>query len=114
MRIGVTGGRDFGDGLLLDAAMRNHVSREDRLIHGDARGADRMAALWCEVNGVAVESHPALWDRHGKAAGFIRNQAMVASGLDKLLAFPGGRGTADMVNRARKAGVEVIEIGASQ
>ena len=30
---------------------------------------------------------------------------------DIVLAFPGGRGTADMIARAEQAGVEVIKIG---
>jgi hypothetical protein len=32
---------------------------------------------------------------------------------DLVVAFPGGRGTADMVRRARAAGISVIEIGAT-
>lgn len=30
---------------------------------------------------------------------------------DLGVAFPGGRGTADMARRARKAGVRVVEVG---
>ena len=30
---------------------------------------------------------------------------------DLVVAFPGGRGTADMVGRARSAGIEVIDFG---
>ena len=29
---------------------------------------------------------------------------------DLVIAFPGGRGTADLVARARRAGVEVMEV----
>jgi len=35
---------------------------------------------------------------------------MLGHSPDLVLAFPGGRGTADMVSRARKAGVRVVEI----
>ena len=35
---------------------------------------------------------------------------MLDTGIDLVIAFPGGTGTADMVRRARKAGVEVREI----
>ncbi len=52
----------------------------------------------------------ALWERHGRAAGVIRNQAMLDYGIDLVLAFPGGRGTADMVRRARSAGVAVAAV----
>lgn len=33
---------------------------------------------------------------------------------DLVVVFPGGTGTADMVRRAKKAGVEVIEVGAEE
>lgn len=45
---------------------------------------------------------------NGKAAGPIRNQRMLDEGKpDLVVAFPGGRGTADMVRRAKAAGVPV-------
>jgi SLOG family YspA-like protein len=54
---------------------------------------------------------PALWTQNGMAAGPIRNQHMLDRYKPQLVvAFPGGAGTADMVRRAKAAGVEVIEI----
>ena len=54
----------------------------------------------------------AKWDelgRNGRKAGPIRNQQMLDEGRPSLVvAFPGGRGMADMVRRARNAGVEAI------
>ena len=44
-------------------------------------------------------------------AGPRRNARMLAEGKpDLVVAFPGGRGTADMVSKARAAKVEVMEI----
>jgi len=81
------------------------------LIHGGARGADRAADEWAVVSWVVVEEYKADWKNDGRAAGPIRNQRMLDLGKpDLVIAFPGGRGTADMVKRARKAGVEVMEI----
>jgi len=52
------------------------------------------------------------WAGLGRKAGPIRNQEMLDQGRPNMVvAFPGGRGTADMVRRARGAGVEVIEVG---
>jgi acyl-CoA synthetase (NDP forming) len=60
-----------------------------------------------------VTSFPANWKKHGKSAGPIRNQLMLDVGKpDLVIAFPGGSGTADMIRRARKAGVPVKEIPA--
>lgn len=79
------------------------------IIHGKAEGADDLADQWAVVNWVPIEEHPADWDKHGKAAGPIRNQEMLATGIDYVIAFPGGRGTAHMKKIAEKAGVPVIE-----
>ncbi len=79
------------------------------LICGMARGADTAAYEWACEAGMPVEKYPALWAEHGKAAGFIRNALMLEEGKpDIVIAFPGGKGTAMMVDLAKKAGVEVI------
>lgn len=50
--------------------------------------------------------------KYGKSAGPIRNQTMLDDGKpDLVLAFPGGRGTADMVAKAEKHGIPVRRIG---
>ena len=79
------------------------------LIHGGASGADRLAGKWADVNGVPTIVFPANW-RQGKKAGPMRNQLMIDEGKpDLVIAFPGGRGTDDMVRRARAAGVHVVQ-----
>jgi hypothetical protein len=117
----VCGGRDFGDRdalfALLDALVASLPTSLPigLVIHGDARGADRLGGMWARQRGIAVKVFPANWNLHGRAAGGIRNQTM----LDYLLtlppdrrlvvAFPGGRGTADMAARAKAANVPVIQ-----
>ena len=52
------------------------------------------------------------WDKHGKGAGHIHNQQMIDEGKpDIVLAFPGNRGTADMIKRSKKAGLPVTVVG---
>jgi hypothetical protein len=80
------------------------------LVHGAASGADAMAGRWAGANGVSVTTFPADWNRYGRSAGPRRNQAMVDSEPDLVVAFPGGRGTADMVRRAEAAGIRVLKI----
>lgn len=113
MRVLVCGGRDFSDcGLLfdtLDALAKTEMI--DCIIEGDARGADRIAGAWAKRRRVDLRLYPADWKTHGKAAGPIRNQRMIDDGRpDLVIAFPGGRGTADMVRRAEAAGVTVHKI----
>lgn len=110
MRLLVCGGRDFSDTArayrVLDKLHRTHGV--EVVIEGHARGADRIAGYWARRNGIDNLKFPADWDTHGKAAGAIRNQQMLDEGKpDLVLAFPGGRGTADMVQRARAAGIPV-------
>ena len=78
------------------------------LIHGDARGADRLSGEWATDRGIEVFACPADWKRHGRGAGPIRNRQMLDHKPDLLVAFPGGRGTADMVAVATKAGLRVV------
>ena len=109
MRVLVCGGRDYID---QDAIRRRLAELRDEhpdavVIHGAAPGADSWAGYIAGTLGLMVEVHPANWAKYGKAAGPIRNQEMLDSGVDLLIAFPGGRGTQDMVSRAQRAGVEV-------
>lgn len=77
---------------------------------GRLQGADRWADEWAIARGVPVRHFLADWRAHGRAAGPIRNQRMLDEVRpDVVIAFPGGRGTADMVQRARAAGVRVCE-----
>lgn len=102
----VTGGRDFQNPAMVRLALQA-MPINATLVHGAARGADSLAAAQWEAWGGATEPFPADWDKHGKAAGPIRNQEMLQSGIDHLIAFPGGRGTADMVRRCERAGVPI-------
>ncbi len=79
------------------------------VVHGAARGADSAAETAADTLGLQVERHPADWNRHGKAAGPIRNTKMAALGADLLIAFWDGdsRGTANMIARAKQHGIPV-------
>jgi hypothetical protein len=113
MRILVCGGREFTNRPMLDEALnRLHQERGITLvIAGGARGADAMAEWWAKAAGVPRDVYQADWTGLGRKAGPIRNQRMLDEGKpDLVVAFPGGRGTADMVRRCREAGVEIIEV----
>lgn len=109
MRLLVCGGRDFYDFDRIAAGLAPYKDAS-LLMHGDARGADRLSGQWASIFCVPVKKFPAEWGLHGKAAGHIRNQQMLDEGKpDLVVAFPGGKGTADMVRRAKAAGVRVVE-----
>ena len=112
MRVIVCGGRDYTDSDAIHERLTQLQAVEPMavIIHGAAPGADLLAGHIAGTLGYRVEAHPADWTRHGKAAGPIRNQEMLNAGADLVIAFPGGRGTKDMINRAERAGVRVERI----
>jgi hypothetical protein len=112
MRILVCGGRDYNDHKKVHDTLLPYLDFGTTIIEGGARGADRLAADFASHYGVYHLRYPADWVRFGKRAGAIRNQQMLDEGKpDLVIAFPGGVGTKDMITKARKAGVEVIEVG---
>jgi predicted Rossmann-fold nucleotide-binding protein len=111
MRVIVCGGRDFNDFEYLSKKLEElHKEKEFKVvIHGNAMGADRMAGRWAKDKGIKVISCPADWLKHGKAAGHIRNGKMLTLKPDAVIAFPGGRGTENMIHQSIEAGVSVIK-----
>jgi hypothetical protein len=116
MRVLVCGGREYQDYLRFARAMcalRDELGPFEAVIHGGAQGADWCAHLWAnsptgEISEIVFKAD---WATHGCKAGPIRNQQMLDEGKpDLVVAFPGGRGTDDMVRRAEKAGVPVKRI----
>ena len=117
-RVLVTGGRGYQNceavferlATCRESAARNGLKLI--VIHGDCpTGADHWAALWSRREGIDERRYPAQWNLHGRSAGPRRNQQMVTEGQpDLVVAFPGGRGTADLVRRARAADVLVAHL----
>lgn len=114
MRVLVCGGRDFRDRDAVFRALDEIHARTpiDTIIHGGASGADSLAAEWAHSRNVSREAYVPNWELHGKAAGPIRNQQMIDEGKpDMLVSFTGGKGTLDMVGRAKKAGIRHLAVG---
>lgn len=109
----ICGGRDFKNRDMFDACMGQLINAKgcpSKIIHGNARGADTMAAEWGKQMALDVVPFKADWAAQGVFAGPQRNQQMLDEGKPSLVvAFPGGNGTADMIRRAKKAAVEVAE-----
>jgi predicted subunit of tRNA(5-methylaminomethyl-2-thiouridylate) methyltransferase len=114
MRILVCGDRNYGSGngdWTVMACELQKLPPDTIVIHGDCRGADKMAGHIAKRLGFAVEVYPADWSL-GKKAGPIRNAQMLKDGKpDKVVAFhhdiTKSRGTANMVKQAKAAGVTV-------
>ena len=117
MRVLICGGREFSDEQRLREILVAFVWHGEQIgpgctvITGGARGADTLAHQWALKCGCETEVYHADWDKHGRAAGPIRNQEMLDKGRpDLVIAFPGGRGTAHMMRIAKAAGIAVHEV----
>ncbi len=119
MRVIVCGGRHYQDVPRLWRVLDN-IDRERPIrcvIDGasdDVTGPYKGAAYWGHQwalahNRPTIRQH-AEWQKHGAAAGPIRNGVMLTLEPDLVVAAPGNRGTADMVAKAHAAGVEVFEM----
>lgn len=82
------------------------------IVHGNAPGADRIAAQAADDQGFKVTAIPAEWDRYGKSAGMKRNVQMLEMEPSIVIAFWDGksRGTAHTIREARKRGIPVLVV----
>jgi hypothetical protein len=110
-RVAIVGSRNYPD----EAAVRRYVDALPEgtvVITGGARGVDTWAEQSARLRGLEVVVHLADWNKHGRAAGMIRNTTIV-NDADRGVAFWDGqsRGTMDTVRKMRRAGkpIEVIE-----
>lgn len=115
IKVLVCGGRDFSDYDLLANTLVGLIGQYEAkdviFISGHARGADKLGELFANTNGCKLQVFPADWNKYKKAAGYIRNQQMLDEGKpDIVVAFKGGTGTEDMVRRAKKHDIKVIEV----
>lgn len=115
-RVLVCGSRDWTDRRIIHETMRALTDAYPDLrivvVHGAARGADRMAGEEARACGYKVEEHPANWAQHGKRAGLIRNEHMLSLGCSQVIAFWDGysRGTEHMIRIAREAEARVLVV----
>lgn len=117
-RMIIAGSRNFDDYKFLkkkcDRIIHNSNPQSTfEIISGGCKGADRLGELYARNHCYPLKIFPADWNKHGKAAGPIRNRGMAAyaSQADKgiLVAFPVGesKGTRNMISAAEFYGLEV-------
>lgn len=83
----------------------------DRVAVGDATGADAFGASWAADRAIPFTVFVADWERLGNGAGPARNLNMLLETKpDFVIAFPGSKGTRNMVGLAEKAGVRVYRV----
>lgn len=110
MKVIVCGGRDYTDIVNVFTKLEAFHAETpiSELMQGGAIGADHIAKTWAERREVPVHTVNADWKKNGRAAGPMRNADMLKWKPDVVIAFPGGVGTQDMIDKATKANVKVV------
>jgi hypothetical protein len=82
------------------------------IVHGGARGADKLAGEIAKEYGFDVEVFPAKWGQHGISAGLIRNIEMLETSPDVVIAFWDGmsKGTNNTITEAKKRFITTIVV----
>lgn len=81
------------------------------VIHGGAKGADSLCALWAASKGLPVITVYLNWHIYKNGAGAVRNSWMLEfCAPNYAVAFPGGTGTADMVAKLNSKRITVWDL----
>lgn len=109
MRVMITGSRLWIDRKLIKEELEK-LPRNVIIVHGGARGADSIASDLAAEMDLDVEIHIPNWKDQGRSAGIIRNNKMLDSGIDLVLAFQvnDSRGTQHAIDGAKRRGIKTI------
>lgn len=109
MRVLICGDRDWKDEDTIENYIKTLPPRSV-VIHGNCRGADRIARRLALKHGHSELPIKAKWGKHGRSAGPRRNREMLDKGKpDIVIAFHDNieesKGTKDMIDKTRKRGI---------
>lgn len=106
MKTIIAGSRAIKDYLIVEHAIKESGFQITEVVCGDAPGVDRLGAKWADKHHIPVKHFPADWDKHGKAAGPIRNDQMAKYASALIAVWDGvSSGTEDMIEKAKKRGL---------
>jgi hypothetical protein len=107
--IAITGGKEVRDpGAVIARLDKVRAKYDDMvLLHGGSPGVEHVAAQWADRAGVDQVVCKPDWDRHGRAAPFRRNDALLDLLPKGVIAFPGSGITGNLVDKAVKLGIPV-------
>lgn len=113
-KVALSGGTAFNDHALIWAKLDQVRARHPDmvLLHGGSeRGAELIAARWAESRKVAQIAFRPDWTRHGKAAPFRRNDALLEVLPIGVIVLPGTGIQDNLADKARKMGIPVWRCG---
>lgn len=107
MKVAIIGSRDFNDYGKLKEVL--NFFKPTKIISGGAKGADLLGEKYANENGIEKIIHYPDWDKHGRGAGFVRNQ-LIIDDCDVVIAFwdKKSKGTRDSITKAHKASKSIF------
>lgn len=110
MNLIIAGSRTYTNYITVDRAMRSLTAT--RILSGGATGVDELGERYAQSHGIPLTIYPANWERHGKAAGPIRNEEMARNADALLLIWDGqSSGSKSMLQTAWKYKLKITEVG---
>ena len=110
IRIALSAGPKFDDYRLVCSALDKVFAQipDMILMHGGTpSGGEHVAACWARNHDVPQDPRKPDWDRHGKAAPFKRNDAILEAMPKGVIIFPGTGIQDNLADKARKLGIRV-------
>lgn len=110
VRVAFTGGADFNDHHLIYATLDKvhaHLPAMILMHGGTTAGAERIAACWARDRNVPQDPRKPDWNKHGRAAPFKRNDAILESIPKGVIVFPGTGIQDNLADKARKMGIRL-------
>jgi hypothetical protein len=109
MKIAVVGSRQVLDEPVIQEVLDTYLGKMTVLITGGAKGVDTLAERWARKNDIPVEVYLPDWKNLGKAAGIVRNRAMVLE-CQECIAFWDGisKGTKSTIDMCKKQNKPVV------
>lgn len=111
MKVAVVGSRSFEDYALLKKTLDELYPNITLIVSGGARGADSLSEQYAKEEGIRTLIFKPDWEKHGRAAGFIRNRDIVEN-ADMVIAFHDGqsKGTANSIEIAKRLGKKLLVV----
>jgi orotate phosphoribosyltransferase len=110
MRLIIAGTRNFFDYEYFKKTVDSILKETPKeIISGGAKGADYLAYRYAHEKKIPFTEVRAEWEKHGKAAGPIRNKAMASMGTHCIVFWNGkSRGTRNMIDNATCSNLRLI------
>ena len=112
IRLAIVGSRSITDEKFVERifnVFKYMFGEPKEIISGGAKGPDTFGENWAKKNNIPVKIFKAEWDKYGKAAGFKRNEDIIAN-CDVCLAIWDGKshGTLNDFEWCKKYGKELL------